>query len=179
MLLDLIVAVALVIACFKGFSRGLIVAVFSILAFIVGLAAALKLSAVTASYLDKSTNISVKWLPVISFAVVFLLVVLLVRWGAKLVEKTFQVAMLGWVNRIGGIALYAALYLIIISIFVFYAQKINLLSESTLQASVTYPFLKPWGPKVIDSFGIILPWFKNIFGELEQFFAKMADTVPK
>lgn len=170
MLIDIIFAVIIVIACIKGYSRGLIIALFSIIAFIVGLAAALKLSAVVAGYLKDSVSISAKWLPFLSFLLVFIAVVLLVRWGGKLVEKSIQLVLLGWVNRIGGILLYAAMYTIIFSIFLFYAEKLNLLKPSVISASVTYDFVQPWGPKVIDGFGKVIPIFKDMFAELEKFF---------
>jgi len=178
MFIDFIFAVIIIIACIKGYQRGLVVAVFSIIAFILGLAAALKLSTVVADHLKGSISVSAKWLPFISFALVFLAVVLLVRWGGKLVEKTFQMAMLGWVNRIGGIILYAALYIIIFSIFLFYAEKLLLLKPSVIQSSQTYPFVQPWGPKVIDGFGKILPVFKDMFSELESFFSGLSDKIP-
>ena len=63
MFIDILVAIALVFATVKGIRNGLIIAVFSILAFIIGLAAALKLSTVVASWLAQSTNINVQWLP--------------------------------------------------------------------------------------------------------------------
>jgi membrane protein required for colicin V production len=177
MFIDVIFAIILVAALIKGFQRGLIVAVFSLLAFVIGLAAALKLSAVVAGWLGSSTSISAKWLPVISFALVFLGVVLLVRWGAKLIEKTFQVAMMGWVNRIGGMLFFTALYIVIFSIFLFYADKIKLVSPETIQASVTYPFIQPWGPTAIDNFGKLIPIFKDSFTELEIFFGRLAAKV--
>ena len=129
MLIDLIFAALMMMAIFKGYQKGLIIAVFSIIAFILGLAAALKLSALVADYLKDSIHVSAKWLPFIAFALVFFAVVILVRLGAKLIEKAFQVVMLGWVNRIGGILLYAALYIIILSIFIFYAEKLKLLQQ--------------------------------------------------
>jgi membrane protein required for colicin V production len=179
MFIDIIFAIIIVIACIKGFQKGLIIAVFSVLAFVIGLAAALKLSAVVANYLDGSLNVSAKWLPVLSFALVFLGVVLLVRMGAKLVEKTFQMALLGWVNRVGGMVLYAALYIVIFSIFLFYAEKIKLVDPEVIKASATYSFVQPWGPAVIDNFGKIIPIFKDTFADLEKFFGGIGNQVPK
>jgi membrane protein required for colicin V production len=176
MFIDILFAVALIMACIKGFQKGLIIALFSIVAFIIGLAAALKLSTTVAAWLNDSINISAKWLPFISFAVVFLGVVLLVRWGAKIIEKTFQMALLGWVNKLGGILFYLALYTIILSIFLFYAEKIKLIEATTIASSSTYPFIKPWGPKVLDSLGVAIPWFKDMFTELSNFFEKFSTT---
>jgi membrane protein required for colicin V production len=176
-MLDIVFAVIIIVACVKGYQKGLIIALFSIIAFIIGLAAALKLSSVVAVYIGKSTTVSTQWLPFISFAVVFLAVVLLVRWGGKLVEKTFQMALLGWVNRLGGIIFYMALYIIIFSIFLFYAEKIQLLQPATIQASKTYSFVQPWAPIVIDNFGKVIPIFKNTFSDLEAFFGTVGNKI--
>lgn len=177
MLIDLIFAVIIVIAIIKGYQKGLIIAVFSIIAFIIGLAAALKLSAVVAEYLKESVSVPSKWLPFIAFAVIFFVVVILVRLGGKLIEKTFQAVMLGWANRIGGILLYAALYLIILSIFIFYAEKLQLLQPAAIQSSQTYNFIQPWGPKVMDNFGKLIPVFKDMFTELGDFFNSLSNKI--
>jgi membrane protein required for colicin V production len=175
--IDILFAIMMIVAIFKGYRKGLIIAAFSIIAFIIGLAAALKLSAVVAAYLQQNISVSTKWLPFLSFALVFFAVVLLVNWGGKLIEKTVEMALLGWANKIGGILLFAALYTIIYSIFLFYAIKINLFDKETIVQSVAYPFVKPWGPVVIDSFGSIIPIFKNTFAQLEQFFQGISDKV--
>lgn len=177
MLIDLIFAACMVFAIIKGYQKGLILAVFSIIAFIIGLAAALKLSAVVAGYLKDSVSVSAQWLPFISFALVFLLVVLLVRWGGKLIEKTFQVVLLGWLNRIGGIIFYAALYIIILSVFLFYAQKLHLLQPSAIDSSQTYHFVQPWGPKLLDGLGSVIPFFKDMFAQLESFFDGISNKI--
>jgi membrane protein required for colicin V production len=177
MLIDFTFAVLMILAVIKGYQKGLILAIFSIIAFIIGLAAALKFSAVVAGYLKDSVNVSAKWLPFIAFALVFFVVVLLVRLGGKLVEKTFQAVMLGWANRIGGVLLYAALYLIILSIFIFYGEKLHLLQPATIQASATYKFIQPWAPVIIDNIGKVIPIFKDMFTELGDFFNSLSNKI--
>lgn len=176
-MLDIIFAILIIVACVKGYQKGLIIAVFSVVAFIVGLAAALKLSAAVAGWLGTHSGINTKWLPLLSFAIVFFAVVLLVRLGAKAIEKTFQMAMLGWVNRIGGMFFYAVLYILIFSIFLFYAEKMHLLDAAAVQSSQTYPFVQPWGPVVIDGFGKVIPVFKDMFTELETFFGDVSNKI--
>ena len=72
-MIDIIFAVISIIAIIKGIRKGLVVALFSIIAYIIGLAAAVKLSAVVALYLQKNVSVPGKWMPVVSFAVVFLI----------------------------------------------------------------------------------------------------------
>jgi len=177
MILDLVFVVILVLAIFKGYRRGLIVGLFSFIAFIVGLAAAIKLSAIVAGYIGKAVKVSDQWLPIISFAVVFMLVVLLVRLGANLIQRTIEIAMLGWVNRLGGIVLYAALYITVFSIVIFYAEQIHLIKQETIDKSITYSFVRPWGPKAIDGLGTLIPWFKDMFADLEKFFGNVSDKM--
>ena len=178
MLIDLVYAILIVLAVIKGYQKGFVIAVFSILGFIIGLAAALKLSTAVAAWLAGSVNVSARWLPLIAFIGVFLAVVILVRLGANLIEKTLQLALLGWANRIAGIILYAALYTIFGSIVLFYAEKLQLLQPGAIKASITYPFVKPWGPAVMDNIGKLIPWFKDMFAELEDFFNAIPNKIP-
>lgn len=173
MWIDVLFLIILLWAVFKGLRQGLIIAVVATLAFIIGLAAALKLSATLAGYLREHTSISGRWLPVLAFLLVFLGVVLLVRWIGKLMEGAVELAMMGWVNRLGGILFYAVIYTIILSVMLFYATQLRLISTETLSASVTYPFIRPWGPVVIDGFGDLIPFFKGMFRQLEEFFGRL------
>src|SRR5688572_3157553 len=170
MIIDIIFAILIVLAIFKGYRRGLVLGIFSLLAIVIGLAAAIKLSAVVAGYIDDTVNVSKRWLPVISFIVVFFVVLLLVRLGAALIQKSMEAAMLGWANRLGGVLLYIILYIIVYSILLFYAEKIGLLKPETIEHSATYSFVRPWGPKVIDGLGWLIPFFRDMFTELETFF---------
>lgn len=179
MLIDIIFGVLLVAAIFKGYTRGFIIAVFSVLALVIGLAAAVKLSVVTASRLKDAVHIAAKWLPVVAFALVFILVVLLVRLGARALEKTIELALLGWLNKLAGILVYMVLYTVILSVLLFYAEKVNILTTGAIASSKTYSFIKPWGPKAIDLIGSLVPYFKDMFRQLEDFFAGLSDNLQR
>lgn len=177
MLIDIAFSFVMIIAVFKGYSKGLVVGIFSLLAFIIGIAAALKLSAIVAQYLEDATSAPARWLPVISFMLVFIAVVLLVHIGARIIKKSISLAMLGWVDRLGGIVLYMVLYTIIFSILLFFAEKTSLLKPETVASSSAYHFIAPWGGKVINSLGEIVPLFKNLFTELQAFFEKIGSRI--
>jgi membrane protein required for colicin V production len=170
MLIDIIFLILIVMAVFKGISRGFIVAVFSLLAFIIGLAAALKLSAVVAVRLQEKMNVSGFWLPFLSFLIVFVAVVLLVRLGASLLKKVVSIAFLGWADSLAGIVLYAIMYLMAFSIILFFATRVGLISAHAQAASVTYSFIEPFGPKVMNFLGKAIPFFSHMFSDLRRFF---------
>lgn len=179
MILDLVFAVIIILAIIKGYQKGLIAGLFSFIAIIIGLAAAIKLSTVMAGYIGKTVKISDHWLPVISFAIVFAVVILLVRWGANAIQRTVEVVMLGWVNRLGGIIFYAAVYVTIFSVILFYAEQIKAIQPATKKKSVTYSYIQPLGPRAINGFGSVVPVFKNMFGQLEEFFGGVSEKISK
>lgn len=149
---------------------GLIVGVCSYLAFIVGLAAAIKLSAVVAGRIGTAANLTGRWVPFICFLLIFLLVALLVRALSAGVQKLTEKLMLGIFNRIGGVLFFVLIYLSAIAILLFYINQLHLLPESQVQSSVTYPFIKVLGQYAVDALGYIIPAFKNMFEELKLFF---------
>jgi membrane protein required for colicin V production len=101
LIVDILFLIFLLGAIIKGLRRGLIVAVFSLLALIIGLAAAIKLSTVVAMHLkDSGVHVSSKWLPILSFAIVFLIVVFLVRWFEKLLGSIIKFTMLNCVDKL-------------------------------------------------------------------------------
>lgn len=175
MFIDSLFIILLISAVIKGYSRGLIVAIFSSVAILIGIVAAVKLSAVVANYLHENAHLDWNWLPIISFMLVMFGVVLLVRMLAKFVQKTVEFAMMGWVNKAGGILLYACIYITMLSISLFYIHKMGLLSENSVEASKFYPFIEPWAPKAINAFGYIIPVFKDLLTQLNHFFSAVSN----
>jgi membrane protein required for colicin V production len=171
MMIDLIFFVLILIAIIRGYRRGLLIAVFSFLGIVIGLAAAIKLSATVADHLKDSIRVSSRWLPILSFVLVFIGVVILIRWIANIIQAAMDMAMLGWINKIGGAALYIIIFIAAYSVFLFYGTSAHILSPHAVSASATYPFIKPWGPAVINGFGKIIPLFRDMFVELENFFS--------
>lgn len=177
MVIDIITLILLALAIKNGYSRGFILALFSFLAVFIGLAAAIKCSVIMSGWLHSNTNISTRWLPFLSFALVMIIVIILVRLFARFLQSSIELVMLGWLNRLAGIALYVVLYTIVYSIVLFYATKMGIIKESAMQSSITYSIIEPMGPHAVDMIGAIIPVFKNMFQELENFFGKASQNV--
>ena len=173
MIIDIIFLIILTLAVIKGLSRGFVVAVFSFFAVIIGVAAAMKLSLAVSNKLQNSFNIEGKWLPIFSFIIVLVGVIILVRWIANIIQAALNITMLGWLNKLGGVVLYLFIYLFVYSILLFYLTKMNFIKEETIAASHTYGLIEPFGPSAINILGNIIPLFKNIFTGLSDFFEKI------
>ena len=178
MALDVIVLVCLAIAIVKGYKKGLIIALFSFVALVAGAAAALQLSGKATQYLAPAVPSLHQWIPLIAFMLVFLSLAIVVRLIAKLLEETLKWSMLGWVNKLGGILFYSLLYLMLISIGLFYADKMGVISAPTKAAAISYPLLQPLAPIIMDNLGKIVPIFGNLFGQIEHAFEQLGKELP-
>lgn len=177
MIIDIVFIVLLIIAFIKGAKKGLIQSLFTFLAFFIGLAAAIKLSAIVANHLAHQTTIGSKWIPFVSFILVFAVVVILVRTLGKFIEKANELIMMGWINKIGGVLLYLFLYGIIYSILLFYLKNLGILKPATIQASRFYTYLSPLAPDALNILGNIIPFFKDLFGQLERYFGLVSENL--
>jgi membrane protein required for colicin V production len=169
--IDILFLILMLSAVYKGYTRGFILSVVSLIAIIVGLAAAVKLSAVVAIRLGKTVNIGSQWLPFLSFIVVMIVVILALRFVANILQKSVELLFMGWANKIGGILFYAIVYTLIYSVVLFYANKLGIIQQSTINTSKCYALVQPMGIKVIEGIGFIIPVFKNVFIQLESFFS--------
>ncbi len=170
MIIDVFFVLLMIYAIIKGYRNGFVIAIFSFFGIIIGLAAAMKFSTLVADWLKNSTHISIAWLPFLSFLIVMIGILILVRLTAKLIHTAMELVLLGWLNKLSGMLLYATLFVIMYSVLLFYAVKLHFCKEDTLLSSVCYSFIQPWGPKAIGLFGTIIPLFDGMFEELSDFF---------
>ncbi len=170
MFLDIMVLALLVLALIKGLKQGLVVAALSFAAVFIGLAAALKLSTWVAGWLGNTVNIAATWLPFLAFIVIMMAVFIAVRILGAVLEQALELSMLGWANKLGGFILYALLYITVFSVIIFYAEKMHFLKPEAAAASNTYPYIHFWGPYSVDAVGKVVPFFKDMFTDLSNFF---------
>jgi len=177
MFIDVCLLALLVLAVFKGLKQGLVVAAFSFFAIILGLAAAIKMSTLVAKWLSETINIYAAWLPFLGFVLIMVVVGIVVRICATIIETTLQLSMLGWLNKMGGVALYCCIYITVFSVLIFYLAQLHFLKPPILASSKAYPYIQNWGPVIIDFFGLIIPLFKGMFEELTKFFDSLSKNL--
>jgi len=171
MFLDIVVLALLILAVIKGFKQGLVLAALSFIAIFIGLAAALKCSTLVAGWIGSTVNVRASWLPFLAFLLIMVAVFFGVKILSTLIEQMLELSMLGWANKLGGILVYALLYITIFSVVIFYTEKMELLGNETIQASQTYPYIHSWGPYAVEGLGKAIPFFKDLFTDLTDFFA--------
>lgn len=178
MVLDLIGIILILLFFIRGYMKGFIIAAFSVLAILLGIICALKLSHVLAQYLFNKGIITSGWGQLISYLIMFIAVVLIVRLIAKALETTVKAAMLGWVDKSIGGLLYAFLAAIVWSSLLWIGNQMHLIAPETIAYSKTYSYLAPLAPWVFTHVGALLPFAKNTFSDLQHFFEHVNQKLP-
>ncbi len=171
MILDILFLLLMILALYKGLKRGIVLSLFDFIGFFIGLAAALKLSAITAVYLKAHFSLSGIWLPFFSFILVFALVAVGMHYAGKLMTKTSEAIMMGWMNKLGGVLLYMILYGMIFSILIFYGKQLKIFTPDMLASSKVYPLVSPLAPDIMEMLGKLIPVLQDVFHQLEDFFS--------
>ena len=100
MIFDGIILILICISFYRGWKKGILWAVFSMVSVVIGILLSLKLSHQVADYLFKQNIMTSQYTLLISFVLIFVLVVLLFRFGIKLIEKFFCIFISNYLNYI-------------------------------------------------------------------------------
>ena len=163
MWLDILTGTLLIVAILQGIRNGFIKALLSFFSFFIGLIVAYQLAGWVARQLKEYTKIESHWLPFISFIIVLLAVLFLIRWVSGLLQQTAEVLMLGWLNKLLGIVLYGFIYFTIWSALVYFLQILGVLEAVKMKDAYTYSYLQKWWPYCMEKAAIWIPSIKSTF----------------
>ena len=100
--IDIIVLLFLLWGAYRGFSKGLIIEVATLLGLVFGVYVAIKYSSYTEDILVDFLNISSRYISYIALAVTFVLVAIVVYIIGKLLTKLIDIISLGLINKLLG-----------------------------------------------------------------------------
>lgn len=172
MIIDILFVIFLCVGFWWGYTKGIIYSLFSLVAYFLGIFAALKFSYMAASFVKENISSDPKFTAVISFILVFVIVVILVRVIAWMLENILQSFSLNFVNKIVGGAIHAAVGIYVLCVLIWFINRWGVLSEEQKQSSHTYAYIDDAAPAIIDFSGKIVPFFKDAFHNFEVLFEK-------
>jgi membrane protein required for colicin V production len=100
--IDLIIALVLAWFAYRGYSKGLVIELVSLVALVLGIYVAMFFSDVTADFLVEYFNVGKKYLSLIAFVLTFILVVIGVVTIGRVLEKVIDILLLGFLNKLTG-----------------------------------------------------------------------------
>ena len=151
--LDIIFIVPLIWAGFRGFKKGLIIEVSALIAFGLGIWGGIHFSDFVAELLADS--IESKYVPLVSFAITFILIVAAIFVLGKMLEKAVNLVQLKLVNKATGAVFGVAKIVLVISVLLVivnsFDEKANIVPKDLKENSLLYQPLSDVSLKVIPA----------------------------
>lgn len=142
MYLDLIIVVFVALGMIKGFKRGLIIELCTLMALILGVFGAYFFGSETAEWLTREFNTDKRVSLALAFAILFIGIVVGVFFFGKTLEKLIKIVALGLVNKLAGLLFGALKFAIILSALIFVINGFplteNLIPKNQKQESILY-----------------------------------------
>jgi membrane protein required for colicin V production len=163
--LDIIIAIILLLFGFKGFRKGLIIEVVTLVAFVVGIWGAMHFSDFTADHLKDVMEIDPKFLNTVAFVLTFVLLVILVNIIGWLLTKAVKAMNLGFWNKLGGVVFGLAKGLLLCSTFVLVINNLQwfgFIKEEVRKESLMYPYVEKTVPYLYKGFDLVKGYAKDL-----------------
>ena len=161
---DILIALVVIAGAFAGYREGFLMELISLIAILLGVLGGFKLMGEGMMFLQDRFHADKSTLPYISFAVIFIIIVVLVNLLGKFVKHSIDKTFLGTADQAMGALLGAFKTLFMLSIALWIADSLKWTpKESWTEGSWLYPFTALLAPRTADWIGGFLPVFREIF----------------
>ena len=157
---DYLLLMPVLYGLYRGFSKGLILELASLLALVAGVYGATHFSSFTFEYLSNYVEIEAAYLQLASYGLTFLIILLVITLTGKILTLLVKMVALGFINRMMGSIFGGMKALLILSVLLLFFDRLNkqfgIVKEEVLTTSALYsPILiqsQEFYPNVLEEF---------------------------
>ncbi|MCK6616836.1 MAG: CvpA family protein [Cyclobacteriaceae bacterium] len=163
-ILDVILGVIILVGAVGGYQKGFLYSLFSLLAIFLGVLGGFKLMGLAMVKLSVYYEIDNRILPYAAFALVFVLIVVIVRLLGTLLRSSLEKTTLGQADQATGALLGSVKTVFMISIMLWLTESVSLeLPGHWRQESALYARVANFAPKATRWIGEVMPAFADLF----------------
>ncbi len=167
---DVFLIAIFLLAAIQGYKRGLVLELFSLLAIFFGIFAAIRFSRPLAAMIVGEDSEWIGFLKIVTFALLFIGISVIINLVARILRKTLQLAFLGWLDSIFGVFIGVVKWGFLVSMIVWMLMAGGFaLPERDLSQSVIFPYIAHLGPKAVRFLDEAFPFMENLFDWGEEF----------
>jgi membrane protein required for colicin V production len=166
MWIDILSGTILIIAILQGYRNGLIKAIISFFSLFIGLILAFQFAGYISNVLKEHTKIASQWLPFIAFLVVLIGVMILLKMITGILQQSAEWLLLGWLNKLLGMVLYAFIYGTILSALLYFMILLGVVEKSSIKDSFSFSYLESWWPYFMKKLSLWVPSIKSSLSSL-------------
>ena len=155
-ILDILIGIPMIYAIYKGFTKGFIYEIATLLALILGVYGAIHFSDFTAEVIQDTFKYESQYMEYISFIVTFIVIVIGINLIGRVMDKTVEAVALGFVNRFLGLAFGLLKGILILSIVIrllnYVNDRFSFISEEKKKESLLYEPMTYISDSIFDFF---------------------------
>lgn len=153
--IDIVLTLILLYGAVRGFFRGLLAEVASLVGFVVGIYGAIHFSYILSDFFSEKLNWNTDYVNLIAFATTFLLIVVIISLAGKILTKMVGFVALGIVNKFLGASFgFIKIAFVASVIIMFFApanEDVDLVKKESLNQSNLYSPIKSIAPAILPS----------------------------
>ncbi len=166
---DVVLLLALGAAGFRGYQRGFIVSLLSIVAFWVAIVMAFMFLDWGVQFLDDMVEGFTGLLPYMAFVLIFVVVAIAINVAGKLLKTTIDLTLLGKFDSFAGSILAILTWAFGISLLMWLTGKFGYeVPLDWSEGSLLYSKIQSMAPAVIDVFSEYLPFLEYLFESIAE-----------
>ena len=150
--IDVILLICFIPAIIGGIRKGFVRQAAALAALVIGIWAGLRFSFFISDTLRGWMDTSNTIIDIISFTIIFVLVILAVTLVGRLIEGVVKIILLGWLNKLLGVLFAIIKYTLIFSVIICLISALDslygFLPDDLLGQSKLYAVVKSFAPKV-------------------------------
>lgn len=123
--IDIIIAIPLLWGLYKGFTKGIILEAAALIALGLAIWGAVKFHDFVTVWMRESLHWTYKYVPIVSFALIFIGVLIFVFTIAKLLERIVKAVSLGFLNKLAGGVFGILKFGLILSVIIFLLNAVE------------------------------------------------------
>jgi membrane protein required for colicin V production len=172
-LFDVFILLPLIYGSYRGFRKGLIMELASIIALILALILAFKFMHKGVEFLVPFLENGNSFVPIFAFILIFLAVLLVVFYVSKFLKRVVDFTPLGWVDDIAGGLLGLLKWTLVFSTFLWLFEKGGvLIPQEVVDESILFPYLSLYAPKFLGFVTNLFPFTVDLIDQINDLLNK-------
>ncbi|WNB18215.1 CvpA family protein [Marivirga arenosa] len=169
--LDILLLIPLLFGAYLGYKKGLLLEIVSLVALIVAIIGAFKLLDFGMDLLQPYFENWEQALPIISFILLFVGILLLVNLVGKVVKKILDMTLLGGLDNFAGSVIGLLKWAFGVSLVLWLGESIEIsISADMAEGTYIYPIVASIAPFVVELISDYMPFIQEVFDQLKSQF---------
>lgn len=166
MIFDIIIIISLLFAFYRGWKKGLLWSVFSMIAFFISLFVAMKFAADIAQLMQDKNVVDAKYSYTIAFIFIIVILFILFRLLSKSIEHVLKVLFLGWLNPLLGALFYGFILMFFYSTLIWLSTHLSISFDTQLKSSFCFNYIKYIAPFTFELLSKQFTFFNDIYNKI-------------